>query len=216
MKHHFIQARDLDEAHFLAVREVWRHGDIYTIERGSFVGNQRKELPHCTLMVDYPGTRPLAPQLPEGVPAPTTDEKIEKYFAHYIYSEVRVGTEQYTYGTYIAPQLDAVVEMLRDKPGTNQACITIGSKDSIMLSDPPCLRTIDCRVDRDGKLHFILYFRSWDCWAGLPENLGGLQLLKEVIAEQIGAKDGKLVATTKGLHLYDYQWPFAKQRLGEE
>ena len=81
----------------------------------------------------------------------------------------------------------------------------------IRLDDPPCLRLIDTRV-RYGKLHFILYFRSWDLWGGFPSNLGGLQLVKEYMAQEIGVEDGEIIAVSKGLHLYDYSWDLAKIR----
>jgi thymidylate synthase len=81
----------------------------------------------------------------------------------------------------------------------------------IKLADPPCLRLIDTRV-RYGKLHFILYFRSWDLWGGFPSNLGGLQLVKQYMAEEIGVRDGEMIAASKGLHLYEYAWDLAKTR----
>jgi thymidylate synthase len=81
----------------------------------------------------------------------------------------------------------------------------------IKLADPPCLRLIDTRV-RYGKLHFILYFRSWDLWGGFPSNLGGLQLVKQYMAEEIGVDDGEIIAASKGLHLYEYAWELAKIR----
>ena len=61
-------------------------------------------------------------------------------------------------------------------------------------------------------LHFILYFRSWDLWGGFPSNLGGLQLVKQYMAEEIGVDDGEMVAVSKGLHLYEYSWELAKIR----
>lgn len=71
---------------------------------------------------------------------------------------------------------------------------------------------MDTRIS-DGALHFIVYFRSWDLWGGFPSNLGGLQLMKEYMASEIGVKDGEIVAASKGLHLYDYTWDLAKQVL---
>ena len=81
----------------------------------------------------------------------------------------------------------------------------------IYLADPPCLRLIDTRI-RNGKLHFILYFRSWDLWGGFPSNLGGLQLVKQYMADEIGVEDGEIIAVSKGLHLYEYSWELAKIR----
>ena len=49
-------------------------------------------------------------------------------------------------------------------------------------------------------------------WGGFPSNLGGLQLVKQYMAEEIGVDDGEIVAVSKGLHLYDYSWDLAKLR----
>ncbi|MFH1281489.1 MAG: thymidylate synthase, partial [Candidatus Omnitrophota bacterium] len=85
----------------------------------------------------------------------------------------------------------------------------------IKLIDPPCLRLIDTRL-RYGKLHFVLYFRSWDLWGGFPSNLGGLQLVKQYMAEEIGVQDGEIIAVSKGLHLYDYAWELAMLRTNKK
>jgi thymidylate synthase len=92
---------------------------------------------------------------------------------------------------------------------TNQAFMAVGDSQSIDLSDPPCLRAIDTRI-RDNKLHFIVYFRSWDLWAGFPSNLAAIQLLKEYMSSAIGIGDGELIALSKGLHLYEYAWELAQ------
>jgi thymidylate synthase len=98
-----------------------------------------------------------------------------------------------------------------DGHATNQAYMTVGDPESIYLTDPPCLRGIDTRI-KEGKLHFIVYFRSWDLWNGFPANLGAIQLLKEYMASSIGVQDGQIIASSKGLHLYDYVWELAKLR----
>ena len=95
--------------------------------------------------------------------------------------------------------------------GTNQAAMTVSVPSDILLGDPPCLRHIDTRI-RNGKLHFVIYFRSWDLWNGFPANLGAIQLMKEYMASEIGVEDGEIVAASKGLHLYDYVWELAKLR----
>ena len=118
--------------------------------------------------------------------------------------------EQYTYGQYLEKQIAEVIKMYKeDGYNTNQAFMAVGDKESISLSDPPCLRGIDTRI-RDGKLHFFVYFRSWDLWAGFPSNLAAIQLLKEYMAGEIGVNDGELIALSKGLHLYEYAWELAK------
>jgi thymidylate synthase len=88
----------------------------------------------------------------------------------------------------------------------------VGMPQDIRLDDPPCLRLIDTRII-DGRLHFVLYFRSWDLWAGLPSNLAAIQLLKEYMCQEIGVEDGSIVAVSKGLHLYEYTYGLALKRL---
>lgn len=80
-------------------------------------------------------------------------------------------------------------------------------------NDPPCLRLIDTRI-MDRKLHFQIYFRSWDLWGGFPANLAGIQMLKEFMVQEIGhgLEDGEIIASSKGLHLYDYAIQFAEIR----
>lgn len=91
----------------------------------------------------------------------------------------------------------------------NQMILQVGQPTDMLLKDPPCLRHIDTRI-QDGKLHFYPYFRSWDLWGGFPANLGGIQLMKEYVAAEIGVEDGELIASSKGLHLYDYSFDLAK------
>jgi len=91
----------------------------------------------------------------------------------------------------------------------NQMSLQVAGPGDMMLKDPPCLRHIDTRI-QDGQLNFYPYFRSWDLWGGFPSNLGGIQLLKEYVAAEIGVKDGEIIATSKGLHIYDYSFDLAK------
>ena len=209
----FIDARDLSEAWFLCLRRVLAEGYEYKIERGSYAGQHRKELDLAVVQIRNPGNRPLVPDVPQGVPLPTTMDYIESYLP-YLMTAHRAEGEQYTYGQYLEKQIAEVIKMYReDGFNTNQAFMAVGDSQSLYLEDPPCLRSIDTRV-RDGRLHFFVYFRSWDLWAGFPSNLAAIQLLKEYIAGEIGVADGELIAVSKGLHLYDYAWELAKTAAG--
>lgn len=204
-----IEARDLSEAWFLCLCKAVAEGYEYKIDRGSYAGQRRKELDLVVVQISYPGTRPLIPDVPQGVPPPSTMEYVESYLPYLMTSHRKKG-EQYTYGQYLEKQIARVIKMYReDGHNTNQAFMSVGSSHSISQSDPPCLRMIDTRI-RDGKLKFIAYFRSWDLWAGFPSNLAAIQLLKEYMAGEIGVEDGELVAMSKGLHLYEYSWELAR------
>jgi len=212
-----IEARDLSEAWFLCLCKTLTEGHDYRIDRGSYAGQQRKELDFVVVQVSCPGTRPLVPDVPQGLPPPTTMEYVESYLP-YLMTAHKAEGEQYTYGQYLEKQIAEVIRMYKeDGYNTNQAFMAVGDTQSVYQTDPPCLRMIDTRI-RDNRLKFIVYFRSWDLWAGFPSNLAAIQLLKEYMSSEIGVADGELVAVSKGLHLYEYCWDLARiaARITEE
>jgi thymidylate synthase len=93
----------------------------------------------------------------------------------------------------------------------NQMVLQVAHPSDLTLLDPPCLRSIDTRI-QDEKLNFFVYFRSWDLWGGLPANLAGIQNLKAYMATEIGVEDGEMIVESKGLHLYGYAVELAKLR----
>ena len=209
MKISTIEARDLSEAWFLCLCQTLAEGREYKIDRGSYAGERRKELEFAVIQIKHPETRPLIPDVPQGVPPPSTMEYIESYLPYLMTAHRKEG-EQYTYGQYLETQIAEVIKMYReDGHNTNQAFMAVGDSQSIFLSDPPCLRAIDTRI-LDNKLNFVVYFRSWDLWAGFPSNLAAIQLLKEYMASEVGVEDGELIAMSKGLHIYEYVWELAK------
>lgn len=231
----FIEAFDLDDAWFQCLSAILDKGYVYTITQGSYAGQKRLEFDFVVVRVRNPSHQ-IIPIIPEGmsIPAPTDMEYIQGYLS-YLLTGVKTKTEDYTYGERLVEpkvkikenlqgqemtremplnvnQIEEVIRIYKEKGyGTNQAIMEIGMPSDIKLADPPCLRLIDTRV-RYGKLHFILYFRSWDLWGGFPSNLGGLELVKQYMAEEIGVGDGEIIAASKGLHLYDYSWDLAKMR----
>ena len=213
MRLEFIEARDLPDAWFQCVYRLLETGQEYTIDRGSYEGQKRLEFDYITVHIRHPSVRPLLPDIPPalGIPNPVAEGYLEEYLP-YLMTAIKQPGEDYTYGWYLESQIAEVIRMYReDGFGTNQAYMTVGNPDAITLSDPPCLRGIDTRV-RDGRLHFVVYFRSWDLWNGFPANLGAIQLLKEYMAAEIGVEDGEIIAASKGLHLYDYVWELARLR----
>jgi thymidylate synthase len=216
---------------------------VYTIDKGSYVGQKRLEYDYVTVQIDHPGQRPLIPDIPPGlgIPAPVESmEYVNDYFFNYLMDPELAENETYRYSTWINLGIERVIEQLRNSPGNNQAAISIGGwcegevknirntgvsvlaaidTDNLIdpgtgQRDPACLRLIDFRFDQSRKLHMIVYFRSWDLWGGFPANLAGLQLLKEYVCDAIEAEDGCIIASSKGLHLYDHAIQVAATRLG--
>ena len=249
MDHVIIKANNIQEGWFKAIKSCVEVGHTYTIDKGEYEGQKRKEFDMVTLHIENPGLRPLACQ--SQFITPTTDEKIEKYFQEYLMnpefaSEEEAKNNRYKYASWIAPNWMKACDLLtHGMGGCNQATISLGpdlnsksvkiqqvAGDEQLTMDyeleeidkhPPCLRIIDMRV-RYGKLHFIIYFRSWDLIAGYPENMGGIQLLKEwclnyinLILQERGdneLEDGTIIACSKGMHIYQHFWPIVKEYVG--
>lgn len=221
----FLECRDLPDAWFQCVCEIQDHGRKYVIDHGSYAGQKRLEFDYITVHIKYPGVRPLLPDIPPhlGIPNPVADGYLEEYLP-YLMTSIKQPGEDYTYGQRLSGwcydheyalevnQIEEIIKMYKTKGyGTNQACMEIGVPSDVRLVDPPCLRLIDTRI-QDGKLNFVVYFRSWELWNAFPANLGAIQLLKEYMSEAIGVEDGEIIASSKGLHIYDYAWDLAKLR----
>jgi len=231
MKPVYIEARDLPDAWFQCIYRIFEDDGVheYVIDRGSFEGHKRREFDLVMVHIKYPGARPMIPDIPSelGIPAPTSMDYVEEYL-QYLMTDKKAGNEIYTYGERLTnpkvllngkeftiginPVQEVIDMYKKGKGGTNQAIMEIGMPQDILLEDPPCLRLIDTRL-MNGKLSFVLYFRSWDLWAGFPSNLAAIQLLKEYMCQEIGVEDGSITAISKGLHLYEYSFALALKRL---
>jgi len=213
MKLEFIEARDLPDAWYQCINRVLEVGKEYIIDRGSYQGQKRLEFDYITVHIKYPGTRPLIPDIPPqlGIPNPVQEGYLEEYLPYLMTADKKPG-EYYTYGERLEYQIQEVIDMYKkDGYNTNQACMAVVMPSDIDLPDPPCLRSIDTRISGN-KLHFVVYFRSWELFNGFPANLGAIQLMKEYMSGEIGVEDGEIIASSKGLHLYDYIWELAKLR----
>lgn len=234
-----IEAGTLDEAYFSTLTAAYddegKYTHTYKIDHGSFAGEGiRKQFFSYVVAISQPYTRPLAPIFPTGVMPTTSDDNIEKYLATYLLNDTpdEKSSEDYIYGTFIYNHLPYIIKLLRKTPNTNHAVVNIGEpfeyytesfeglvsrfdvlETRIKIYEyPPCLRCIHWSVV-DGKLNINLYWRSWDLFAGMPENLGGLQLLNEYVALETGLEPGSMVAYSSGAHVYGYQMEAIKAYL---
>ncbi len=256
---HNITARDLPDLWFQAVHDILEKGRKFTIDRGSYKGQNRLEYDYFSALVKYPATQPLLPDIPAscGIPNPVEEayiyggEGYDRSYIEYLMTDHKEPGESYTYGERLTKvpirgeKLDWWLENnseimdIKDIDGkilfkennkiylnqiewiiktykkfgyrNNQMVLQVAHPSDIALLDPPCLRSIDTRI-QDNTLHFIIYFRSWDLWGGLPANLAGIQNLKTYMADEIGVRDGEMIVESKGLHLYGYAEDLAKLR----
>lgn len=194
----------------------------YTVQTGSNPGADRLELDFAAVHIKHPGVRPLLPQMPEHLNLPpVADEQYLAEYMPYLLSPVKQPNEHYTYGERLQLAWQFVIDYYRQHgPNTNRMCMEIGRPEDIFFYEQPdgsspCLRLVDTRIS-DNKLHWIVYFRSWNLWNGFPVNLAGLQQAKEIMAAEIGVDDGEIIALSKGLNIRDYNIEVALMRLQKE
>jgi len=227
----FVEAKTISDAWFQLIYHLFDYAYAQKIQKGSFENEQyRLQYPGIAVYIEHP-YYDMIPTMPpgSGIPAPTTKEYIEDYFVNYLMNPELAENETYRYASRIhnrmpkgGTQLDRVMEMLKKTPLTNQAVIEIAAPDDLDTCygsdgklDPPCLRLLDFKVvptESDLVLTVSAYFRSWDLWAGLPTNLGGIELLKQFIAEETSLKNGSMYAYSGGAHIYGYQEEIARLR----
>lgn len=223
MKLTTITARDIPDLWFQAVSKILDEGSHHTIDHGSYSGQTRLEFDYFTGHITHPGIGNPLPEIPAhlGIPNPVDQDYIDAYMPYLMTAE-KHPDEDYTYGQRLTETIDPLgntfsqinylIWCYKEKGvRNNQLIMQVGEPSDLCVNDPPCLRHIDTRI-QDGALHFIIYFRSWDLWSGLPANLAGLQQLKSYMASEIGVSDGEMIVSSKGLHLYGYAEELAKIR----
>lgn len=121
-------------------------------------------------------------------------------------------------------QVDWVIDHYKQRGfGNNHCYIQVGYPESSFAYDipwkneterqtSPCLRGIDTHI-KDNKLHMSVVFRSWDLYAGFPENMGGITMLMEYISNELGVETGPLSFSCLKLHCYDSQIKAVEERL---
>ena len=211
-----LQATSISDAWYRILYNLEDEAYRQDVERGSFEKEQyRLQLPWLSVEIMHP-LQDMIPIMPPGsnIPPPTSMDYVQEYFVDYLLGgKPPAANESYTYASRIGEQLSKVIEMLKKTPNTNQASIIVGRPEDLDLEDPACLRAIDFKVHGE-RLDIATFWRSWDLWAGLPTNLGGLALLMEYVSQEIGAEPGALRAASQGAHVYGYQIPFLKARMG--
>ena len=231
MQPFFLKAKTIADAWFQLIYNIFDYSYTQQIQKGSFEKEQyRLQYPDLAVYIEHPD-QDIVPVIPPalGIPSPTTMEYIQDYFANYLMDPELSENETYRYSSRIhhpmpegGTQLERAIAMLKETPLTNQAVVEIGTPEDFDSCygkdgnfDPPCLRLLDFKaVPQDGDLVLTVsvYFRSWDLWAGFPSNLGGIELLKQYVAEEAGLKNGAMFAYSAGAHIYGYQEEIARIR----
>jgi thymidylate synthase len=228
MQSTIVEATTIPDAWFQCIYRLLQSYELengarrYIVTSGSDTGVGRIEFDFVQMHIKLPGGRPLLPQMPEhlNIP-PIADDAYLNNYVQYLIEPSKAPNERYTYGERLSAQIPEVIAYYKEEGGlNNRMCMEVGRPEDLFvyrqgLRSTPCMRLIDTRI-LNGKLHFYVYFRSWNLWNGLPVNLAALQLVKEWMATEIGVEDGEILASSKGLNLRDYNLDFAYQRIQKE
>jgi len=84
--------------------------------------------------------------------------------------------------------------------------------DEFARGSAPCLRGLDFRII-DGYLTTNIIYRSWSLYDGFSENVGGMIMLNEYVADQLdGVEPGPISFCCKSLHVYSDVLDILKMR----
>ncbi|MFQ6068730.1 MAG: thymidylate synthase [Candidatus Bathyarchaeia archaeon] len=219
MKHVKISAFDCPDAWYKTLEAVWREGHIFEVHYGSELAKTRKL--NLSIEIAKPETRPLVDDK-----APCDMKYVQWYALKYLWSGI-VENETYTYGSRLRKPVDQIEETIKrylEEHADRQITLAIRLPEDIMKRvndrrhEPPCLSLIDTEV-LEGKLHLTCYFRSWDAYAALPANIGGVQLFNEALVSEINRRGnlnlntGKLIFHSKNCHIYERQFKLVEDLL---
>ena len=108
-----------------------------------------------------------------------------------------------TSGEWGEDQIDQCIKLLKSKPDTRQAVMTIWQPEDLWAKskDLPCNNYLHFLI-RAGRLNLTVVVRSNDAWLGLPYNVFNWTQLQCVVAERIGVLPGTYTHVADSLHLY--------------
>lgn len=124
---------------------------------------------------------------------------------------VHDGQFAYTYNERIRYQLEKTIDILKKDNDTRQAVLTIyeGAQDSdnrLGKKRVPCSMYYQFLV-RNGQLNCIYTMRSSDFMTHWPYDIWMAAALQELVAKEIGVKNGDLIFFSGSLHAYKKDIP---------
>lgn len=143
------------------------------------------------------------------------------------------GDHPYTYGErlraypigteIIINQISYIADTLIEEFSSRQAVATIWHPLRDTLSDsPPCLQYVQGFENTKGELEFVFLFRSNDWYQALMNNLQGLKITANTVAERIGVPCKKISLIAVCPHVYWYnleevcrKWGYGKEKLSK-
>jgi thymidylate synthase len=225
--HLYIQAFDNENAWFKVNSTIREKGIPFRVGYGSEITLTKKI--SATIVISHPEVRPLWNDK-----APTDYKYVGAYWDRYLWFNAREPDEHYTYGSRLNEpinQIEEAINRLATQPMDRQVTLVIRrpediSKTSPLIDghqvldehghpvkwDPPCWTLLDLDIEPLDEGHFkinvIVYFRSWDAFAGFPSNVAGIQLFMEKFVQELNKRSqytfttGEMTCISKNIHIY--------------
>jgi thymidylate synthase len=101
-------------------------------------------------------------------------------------------------------QLEKIIDLLREKPNTRKAAISIydGKEFDTYSKDTPCTYAVQFTV-LDNKLNMSVLMRSNDLWYGFCNDQFCFSMLQSYVADRLSMEIGSYYHFAHNLHLYN-------------
>lgn len=238
----FVDAHTLPDLWFQVQQKLWTEDvNEYVVGHGSYIGLKRREFDFFVGRVRHPEIRPLCEiDNAAGIHLPTSIEQVEKYFYNYIINTEVPPDTFYTYGERLMPQVLEVIRRYKTWGFRHaKASVSISKPEDILTvrnADDPdsraseaCFRELTFKTkfypdENLWRLHMNIYFRVWDSFGGLPENLAALQMLNEMVVNEIGndpetgykLKTGEMIIVSPSLNIREHMFENSRKLVGLE
>lgn len=116
------------------------------------------------------------------------------------------AVRQFT-GHALVSQIDAAVQLLKDKPDSRQAVVTMWDSGDLAqaligsMNDMPCTLSMQFLI-RSGVLHCVVSMRSNDVWLGMPYDVFCFTSIQRIVASRLGVRSGTYTHCVGSLHAY--------------
>ena len=118
-------------------------------------------------------------------------------------------------------QLTTIAAMLRSKPNTRQAVVTLWDcREDLLTAVNGLAKDIPCTLSwqfllRDSYLHMVCTMRSEDVWLGMPYDVFVNTAIQRLLADELNVRAGSYTHNVGSLHLYARNQTAAQEAMQE-
>lgn len=139
-----------------------------------------------------------------------------------IFDKKNAANYSYSYANRIFGKInqldDFVIPLLRKKPTSRRAIVTIGDveKDvSPKYTEMPGMLYVDFKL-RNEKLNISVAIRSCDIFVGFPANMYQIHAIQQYVASRLGVEEGHIRLFCTSAHIFDDQFTHIKKLIKEK